>query len=68
MAKGHLGGSVGEVSALGSGHDPRVLRLSGMLGSLLSGDLASPLLLALSMLLCALALSLSLINKMLKKI
>ena len=25
---GHLGGSVGDISAFGSGHDPRVLGLS----------------------------------------
>ena len=37
-----LGGSVGSVSALGSGCDPGVLGLSPMSGSLLSGDSVSP--------------------------
>ena len=38
---GHLGGSVGQASAFGSGHDPRVHGSSPALGSLLSGELAS---------------------------
>ena len=37
--EGHLGGSVGEASTFGSGHDLRVLSTSG---SLLSGESASP--------------------------
>ena len=36
------GGSVGEVSALSSGHDPEVLGLSPTSGSLLSGECDSP--------------------------
>ena len=40
--KGHLGGSVSWPPAFGSGHDLRVLGLSPMLGSQLSGELASP--------------------------
>ena len=39
--EGHLGGSVSEASAFGSGHDLRVLGLSPMSGSLLSGEPAS---------------------------
>ena len=39
---GHLGGSVGEASAFGSGHDPGVLGWSPMSGSPLSGKSASP--------------------------
>jgi len=39
---GHLGGSVSYASAFGSGHDLRVLGSSPMLGSLLSGESASP--------------------------
>ena len=37
-----LGGSVGEVSAFSSGHDPRVLGSRPALGSLLSRESASP--------------------------
>jgi len=40
--EGRLGGSVGWVSAFGSGHDPRVLRSSSALGSLLCGEPAYP--------------------------
>jgi len=39
---GHLGGSVVKESAFGSGHDPRFLGSSPALGSLLSGEPASP--------------------------
>ena len=39
---GRLSGSVGWVSALGSGHDPGVLGWSPALGSLLGGASASP--------------------------
>ena len=39
---GRLRGSLGEVSAFGSGRDPRVLGSSPMSGSLLSGEPASP--------------------------
>ena len=38
---GHLGGSVSEVSAFGSGHDLRVPGSSPASGSLLSGESAS---------------------------
>ena len=65
-----MGGSVSEVSAFGSGHDPGVLGLSPASGSLLSAESASPsasaipliyaLWLALSF---SLSLSLSQINK-----
>ena len=41
-AQGRLGGSVGEVSAFGSGHDPGVVGSSPVSGSLLSGESASP--------------------------
>ena len=37
-----LGGLISYVSAFSSGHDPRVLGLSDTLGSLLSGEPASP--------------------------
>ena len=39
---GSLGGSVGEASVLGSGHDLRVLGLRPTMGSLLSRECASP--------------------------
>ena len=39
---GAPGGSVSEVSAFGSGHDPRVLGWSPASGSLLSGEPAFP--------------------------
>ena len=39
---GHLGGSVSQTSAFGLGHDPRVLRSSPVLGSLLNGKSTSP--------------------------
>ena len=39
---GHLGGSVGEASVFGSGHDLRVLGLSPALGSLFSAQSVSP--------------------------
>ena len=38
----HLGGSVSYISAFSSGHDPRVLGLSPILGSLLSEESVSP--------------------------
>ena len=41
MVVGHLGGSVGGVSAFSSGYDPRVLGSSPAVGSLLSGELLS---------------------------
>ena len=41
-SSGHLGGSVSEASAFGSGHDLRVLESSPAWGSLLSGEPASP--------------------------
>ena len=47
---GRLGGSVGLVSAFGSGHDLRVLGSSPTLGSLLSRESASPSALPLLML------------------
>ena len=40
--RGDLGGSVGEAPAFGSGHNLRVLGSSPRLGSLLSGEAASP--------------------------
>ena len=39
---GHLGGSVNEASAFGSGRDPRFLGQSLTSGSLLSGEPAAP--------------------------
>ena len=58
MFKGSLGGSVGEASAFSSGHDLGVLGSGPTLGSLLSGELASPS--ASLPVLCSLAHSLSL--------
>ena len=55
---GHLGGSVGEISAFGSCPDPRVLESSPPSGSLLSGKSASPS--ALPALMISLSCSLSL--------
>ena len=60
---GRLGGSVGQASAFGSGHDPGVLGLSPELGSLLSGDSASPSASALPLLMCAHTCALSLSHK-----
>ena len=53
---GRLGGSVGEASAFGSGHDPGVPGLSPVSGFQLSGESATPfgpppLVLALSLIL-----------------
>jgi len=58
----HLGGSVGWVSAFGSGRGPGVLEWSPISGSLLGGESASPSAPHL-MLSCVLSLSLSLKNK-----
>jgi len=62
-----LGASVGEVSAFSSGHDPRVLGPSPALGSLLSGEPASPSPSAPPPA-CALSWSLKWINKIFKKV
>ena len=58
MCKTDLG-SVGEASAFGSGHDPRILGSSSTLDSLLSGSMLLPL----PSLLLVLTLSLTEINK-----
>ena len=61
---GLLGGSVGEASAFGSGHDLRVLGWNPESGSLLSGEPASPSPSAAPCpSLCSLSLSLPLSNK-----
>ena len=57
--RGHLGGSVSYASAFGLGHDPRVLGSSPALGSLLSGESASPS----ACVSASLSLSVSLMNK-----
>lgn len=54
---GHLGGSAGWASAFCSGYDPNVLGWSLTLGSLLSGESASPSALIPA---CALSFSFSL--------
>ena len=54
---GHLGGSVGEVSAFSSGHDLRILGSSPMSGSLISRESL------VSLPLPPLVLSPSLVNK-----
>ena len=59
-SKGHLVGSVGWVTAFGSGHDLGVLGLSPVLGSQLHGESTSPSDLLPSQ---ALSHSLSQINK-----
>ena len=56
---GHLGGSVGLASALGSGHNPGVLGSSPTSGFLLSGEPASPYLSAISLFVLAHACGLS---------
>ena len=57
MRVGRLGGPVGRASPFSSDHDPGVLGSSPTLGSLLSGDSASPLLLPLLVLTLSLSLS-----------
>ena len=61
MGQWRLGCPVGEMSAFGSSHDPRVL---GPSGSLLSGESVSP---SPSAPLLVLSFSVKYINKMLKK-
>ena len=62
-----LGGLISYVSAFSSGHDPRVLGLSDTLGSLLSGEPASPSPSPSAAPPAVLSLPLSQINKVFKK-
>ena len=63
-SEGHLGGSIGKVSAFSSGHDPKVLGSSPITSSLLHGEPAYPCLhLLVPVLVLSLFLSLFLTNK-----